>query len=116
MDGLGDKSRVAPLERFPASETVHVHPPVFGALRMRSVRGTSISCPSVLFPVGDPIGGGTVIVKSCRTRLRGGARVGIRGEVMVGALGTGRDFAASKILRDCCESIENGAHDIKRRK
>ena len=118
MDELGDNGSVTPLERLPTSETARL-PPVFGALRLYSVRGTSTSCWGVSLAVGDPIGGGPVFVNSCwalsrvgscRTRSRGGVRVSMRGDVGMGALGTRRDFVASEILQDCCQSIENGAH------
>ena len=116
MDGLRDESGVAPLERLPASETARPLP-VFGALRSRSVPGTSTSCRDVVFlAVGGPIGGGPVFAKSCQTRSRSGTRVAIRGDVWEGgAVGTRRDLVGSEILQYCCQRIENEAHDVKGR-
>ena len=48
MDELGDD--VALLKRLSTSETARRRPTVFGALRLRSVRG-STSCRCVLFSV-----------------------------------------------------------------
>ena len=120
MNLLRDESGVTQPEWFPASEAARLFTLVFVASRFFSVHSTSTMVETApVYAVEGPIGGGTVLVKSCcalgctascRSRSRGVAQVTICGDVgrvYVYGFRTGRDLAASEIRHDVVKVLRS---------